>query len=383
MNESRRITLTPTEFTELLKYRKSHKTINDYADKSGNYQVRTTDEEREFIRGLKEGNSIKPIKLKPNDKHLEKQLNKLSEENDELKELLDLKNSLSNVEIYKLVPKSGNNSDSATAVTLLSDIHIGEQVVPDGVMGLNSYNSEIGKKRLDNYFFNLAKLIKHHQKNYNLNNMVLGFLGDFITGYLHQENEQTNTMSPLEEISYLKPIIVSGLKHIREQLSDVSITLVCVCGNHGRNTKKVQHSNFTQTNFEYFLYKDIEQSCNDLGLNIEFIIPKCSSAIIEIYGERYLFAHGHQFKYRGGIGGIYVPLSVWFAKTAMTLKIKRAFIGHWHTSVSIREAVVNGSVIGYNAHAMSSFLPYERPQQSLTIITEKYGTTNQQSIYLD
>ena len=104
------------------------------------------------------------------------------------------------VEIYKLIPKSGEH-DSATAVPLLSDIHIGEKVLPDGVMGLNSYNSEIGKKRLDNYFFNLAKLIKHHQKNYNLNSMVLGFLGDFITGYLHQENEQTNTMSPLEEIA--------------------------------------------------------------------------------------------------------------------------------------------------------------------------------------
>ena len=65
MNESRRITLTPTEFTELLKYRKSHKTINDYADKSGNFQVRTTDEEREFIRGLREKPIAKQIKLKP------------------------------------------------------------------------------------------------------------------------------------------------------------------------------------------------------------------------------------------------------------------------------------------------------------------------------
>ena len=378
MSENKRITLKPDEFTELLKYRKSHKTIKDYADKSGNYQVWTNARDREFIDQLREV----PIKLKVKDKQLERQINKLSEENDELKELLDLKNSLSNVEIYKLIPKSGEH-DSATAVPLLSDIHIGEKVLPDGVMGLNSYNAEIGKKRLDSYFFNLAKLIKHHQKNYSLNNIVAGFLGDFITGYLHQENEQTNTMSPLEEIAFLKPIIVSGLKHLREHLPEVEIALVCVCGNHGRNTKKVQHSNFTQTSYEYFLYKDIEKSCEDLGLNFKFIIPKCSSAIVEIYGERYLFAHGHQFKYRGGIGGIYVPLSVWFAKSSMTLKIKRAFIGHWHTSVSIREAVVNGSVIGYNAHAMSRFLPYERPQQSLTIITEKYGTTNQQSIYLD
>lgn len=376
---TKRITLRPNEFSEILKLRESKKTIKDYYNKSGNYQVWLTEREQRFIEDFRDEVMRKKLSSKPKDK----QLTKLEEENDNLKELLDLKDSLSNIEIYKLVPKEGDNCDSATAIPLLSDIHIDEKVLSDGVMGLNSFDSKIGKQRLDNYFTNLTKLIKHHQKNYNLNNVVFGFLGDFITGYLHQENEQTNTMTPLEAIAYLKPILMSGLKHFREQLPTEKVTIVCVCGNHGRNTKKIQHSNFTQTNFEYFLYKDIAQSCEDLNLGFDFIIPKCSSAIIEIYGERYLFAHGHQFKYRGGIGGIYVPLSVWFAKSAMTLKIKRAFIGHWHTSVSIKEAVVNGSVVGYNAHAMSSFLPFEKPQQSLTIITEKYGTTNQQSIYLD
>ena len=116
MSENKRITLKPDEFTELLKYRKSHKTIKDYADKSGNYQVWTNARDREFIDQLREV----PIKLKVKDKQLERQINKLSEENDELKELLDLKSSLSNVEIYKLIPKSGDH-DSATAVPLLSD----------------------------------------------------------------------------------------------------------------------------------------------------------------------------------------------------------------------------------------------------------------------
>lgn len=376
---TKRITLRPNEFSEILKLRESKKTIKDYYNKSGNYQVWLTEREQRFIEDFRYEVMRKKLSSKPKDM----QLTKLEEENDNLKELLDLKDSLSNIEIYKLVPKEGENCDSATAIPLLSDIHIDEKVLSDGVMGLNSFDSKIGKQRLDSYFANLTKLIKHHQKNYNLTNIMFGFLGDFITGYLHQENEQTNTMTPLEAIAYLKPILMSGLKHFREQLPTEKVAIVCVCGNHGRNTKKIQHSNFTQTNFEYFLYKDIAQSCEDLNLGFDFIIPKCSSAIIEIYGERYLFAHGHQFKYRGGIGGIYVPLSVWFAKSAMTLKIKRVFIGHWHTSVSIKEAVVNGSVVGYNAHAMSSFLPFEKPQQSLTIITEKYGTTNQQSIYLD
>ena len=68
MNENKRITLNPDEFTELLKYRKSHKTIKDYADKSGNYQVWTNAREREFIDQLREQ---VPIKSKVKDKHLE------------------------------------------------------------------------------------------------------------------------------------------------------------------------------------------------------------------------------------------------------------------------------------------------------------------------
>lgn len=100
---TKRITLRPNEFSEILKLRESKKTIKDYYNKSGNYQVWLTEREQKFIEDFRDEVMRKKLSSKPKDK----QLTKLEEENDNLKELLDLKDSLSNIEIYKLVPKEG------------------------------------------------------------------------------------------------------------------------------------------------------------------------------------------------------------------------------------------------------------------------------------
>ena len=52
------------------------------------------------------------------------------------------------------------------------------------------------------------------------------------------------------------------------------------------------------------MYKDIEEICKQIGLDkFEFIIPAAEMTVIEMLGKRMLFAHGHEFKYAGGIGG--------------------------------------------------------------------------------
>lgn len=49
---TKRITLRPNEFSEILKLRESKKTIKDYYNKSGNYQVWLTEKEQRFIEEL-------------------------------------------------------------------------------------------------------------------------------------------------------------------------------------------------------------------------------------------------------------------------------------------------------------------------------------------
>ena len=206
-----------------------------------------------------------------------------------------------------------------------------------------------------------------------------------IGGYIHDELAQTNSMSPMQGVHFVKTLIISGLKAIHDELPDLQkIVVVGICGNHSRTTKKMQFSNGFAMNHEYFMYKDIEQTLTLMGLTkFEFIIPESEFAYLDIYGKKILFCHGHQFRSAGGIGGIYPSMFKWYAKLNQTIKIDKAFIGHYHQMIYTKEVCVNGSLKGFDAFAMGHGLPYEVPQQTYVILNEKRGFIFYSPIFAD
>ena len=121
-----------------------------------------------------------------------------------------------------------------------------------------------------------------------------------------------------------------------------------------------------------------------MGLTkFEFIIPEGDLAYLDIYGKKILFAHGFQFRTAGGVGGIYPSMLRWFGKMNQVIKIDKAFIGHYHTSIYTKEVCVNGSLKGYDAFAMGHGLPYEEPQQTYVILNEKRGFIFYSPIFAD
>jgi len=303
----------------------------------------------------------------------------------ELETILDIKQN-SNVEIYDITPKKsdGKSKHSSVAICLLSDVHIEEVVAKETVIGLNEFNPEIAKARLDAFFTNSAKLISHDQRSYEINEVIIGCLGDIIGNWIHDELMQTNSMSPLAAISFAKSCILSGLKYWHDTLDVDKITFIGVVGNHGRTTKKSQFANATDVSMEYFMYKDIEEMARVLGLDkINFIIPKSEMAIVTIFDKRLLFTHGTNIKYGGGIGGLVVPVTKFFLRLSKTLRIDMMFIGHFHQMTWNKMFCTNGSVKGFDTYAFGKGLDYEAPQQTKLVLHEKYGFTSYTPIYLE
>lgn len=303
----------------------------------------------------------------------------------ELEKILDIKAN-SNVEVYDLTPaqNSEHSKSQSVAIFLLSDTHIEEVVDAQTVLGLNEYNPEIAKQRMDAFFVNAAKLTSHAQRSYNIDEVTLGCLGDIIGNWIHEELMQTNAMSPLEAISAAKSMILSGLKYWHDNMNVSKITFVGVVGNHGRTTKKSQFANSTDVSLEYFMYKDIEEMARVLGLHkIKFVIPKSEMAVVSIFGKRMLFTHGTNIKYGGGVGGLIIPVTRWFMRLSSTLKVDIAFLGHFHQSVYTKKFVVNGSIKGYDGYAFGKGLDYEAPQQTMLVLNEKRGFTSYTPIYLE
>lgn len=190
--------------------------------------------------------------------------------------IISLKKDAPPVELVHITPKKKTSPDEGnTGFLIASDRHADEVVKTSTVSGKNEYNKDIAEKRITNFFANAAYMIKKRP----VDSLVIGLIGDMIGGYIHPELEQTNGMSPMRGVNFVKNLIISGLKYLHDQLPELEkITAIGICGNHSRTTKKMQSGNGFEMNHEYFMYKDIGRTLTLMGLTkFSFIIPESES----------------------------------------------------------------------------------------------------------
>lgn len=266
------------------------------------------------------------------------------------------------------------------AVALFSDVHIEETVKPESVLDKNEYNVSIAESRIKSYFANLATCLKKD----DVKMLIFASLGDTISGFIHPHLEQENGATPLEATYLAQSLIVSGLKHIRKEMPNLDMNFIGIAGNHSRTTKKMQNSNGFKLSYEWLMYKNIEDACSQLELGIKFNIPESELALVQTPdGKRYIFCHGFQVQSKGTgtVAGIYPALNRLAMKWRTTFNQDKIFLGHYHTCVSIPSATVNGSIIGYNAFALSNGMGYEEPAQQYEVYDSEVGQLLSRKIY--
>jgi len=266
------------------------------------------------------------------------------------------------------------------AIALFSDAHIEETVTLTSVLGKNEYNIDIAKQRIENYFVNLANCLNTD----GVENLIFASLGDTISGFIHEELQETNQLSPSEATLLAQNLIYSGLSYLCEQTKLKQILFIGIVGNHSRTTKKIQHSNGYKMSYEWMMYKNIEQQCKLTNLPIEFNIPDSELAIVDTDDDRrFIFCHGFQVKSTGtgAICGIYPALNRLALKWHNTFNQDRIFLGHFHSCTSISNAVVNGSIIGYNTFAMTNGFTCEEPCQYYVVYDSEVGELLERKIY--
>ena len=281
---------------------------------------------------------------------------------EEYKQFLEAKNVENLPFVVSDFKFSSHNLGHRYAVALFSDAHIEETVTSDSVLGLNEYNLDIAKKRIEKYFVNLANCLNEDE----VEDLIFASLGDAISGYIHDELAQTNGLSPLEATYEAQNLIYNGLRYLCENTELRSIKFIGIVGNHSRTTKKVQHINGYAMSYEWLMYKNIQRECECSGLPIEFCLPNSEMAIVDTEDKkRFIFIHGFQIKSTGSgtVCGIYPALNRLSMKWSKTFKQDKIYLGHFHTCVSIPNAVVIGSIIGYNSFAMTNGFEYEEPAQ--------------------
>ncbi len=277
-------------------------------------------------------------------------------------------------------------NNEAIAITLLSDVHAEEEVIPGTVNNWNKSNPDITKAKLETYANGVLKVTRELRGGVAINQLIFGMLGDMITGYLHEENLENNLLSPTEAIDFLQPLLVGMIKRFSEDGDFKQIVIPMLRGNHGRTSKRKKFSTGFKNSYEWLMYRQIYKLFSEVLVgydNIKFEIPESEFAEIKVYDKYTTFSHGDHFNFIGGIGGLEIPLRKWGYKMQKSIPADKRYIGHWHMWMPGGREVVNGSLLGYNAYAFGKSFEPEIPMQHYELCDRNRGFTVKLPIIVD
>ncbi len=274
---------------------------------------------------------------------------------------------------YKIEPREGSGTSEATPVVLASDWHSEEIVKPASVNGLNEFNLDIADKRITRFFQASLRLIQLLNQDVKITTVVLALLGDFITNDIHDEMPENNALLPVDAIINVQAKIIAGIEFWLNH-SKYSLVVPCKVGNHSRTTKTTRAASEAGHSLETLLYVHLVAHFRNEP-RVKFVIEDSYLTYIDVYNQNLRFHHGHELKFSGGVGGLFIPTYKAIDKWNEGHKANLDIFGHFHQSRDGNSFVANGSLIGYNAYAIRNKFSFEPPRQTLLLIDKKRGRT--------
>lgn len=278
-------------------------------------------------------------------------------------------------------------SDTLPGVPILfgSDWHWGEVVNPDEIGGVNKYDLEIARGRVNRLIETTIELLINHMVNPQYPGIVFALGGDMVSGNIHEELSETNDLPIMPVVLDLIDHLVIAIKRLKDVFGKVF--LPCVAGNHGRTTKKIRAKEFNHNSYDWLIYQSLDRHFKD-DPDVVFYIPEGTDALVNVAGHRYCFTHGNAFRGGDGLIGPLGPIIRGdHKKRSRNGQVGQEYdtlvIGHFHQLIQMKRVIVNGSLIGYNEYAYANNFGYEPPQQALWITHPQHGITFSMPVNID
>lgn len=330
--------------------------------------------ERQIIK-LRQDLNTANVKLKYLDKELTSEKIK-----NQVFEILD-KNKFPRIPL-KVEPFFRSDTNEAAAVICLSDLHLEEDVNPITVNHLNEYNPKIAETRFKKVFHNALKLIRQQEKDIKITKIILWLGGDIISGFIHPELMESNHLSPNKAILFADELITWGIDFLSNN-TKCEIIVPTSHGNHGRSTEFMRIQTAADNSWEYLLYKNLERRYAK-DKRIRFQVSEGYLNYLDVFNFKVRFHHGDSVRYAGGVGGIYVPINKAINEWNKSIVANLDIFGHFHQLTFAGNFVCNGSLIGYNAYALSIKASPEPPQQAFFLIDKNRNRmTARMPIFVD
>lgn len=318
-------------------------------------------------------------------KHLLKMYQRVQQENAKLNIQLD--ETLGLVETPPAIPEwveEKSETSQNIPVLMVSDFHYGENVDPNEVPDGNCYSPNVANARWDRLINRTIQ--KTRTKGKPVKGMVVCFLGDDVSGDIHDELKETNNKTPLDACLDVAGQKIKMLEAFKKEYGNIWV--ISVMGNHGRTNKKPQSKGLSEHNYDSLINAIVERHFKS-DKKVRFYTPKSGEAYFELYGYNFLATHGDRIGSRGGQG--FIGCSATIARGQH--KTRQAYaqigkpidwllIGHFHTPMLLEHTIANGTTVGYSQYARDLRLEPSYPSQTLFFVDDKYGVNDISRIYV-
>lgn len=260
----------------------------------------------------------------------------------------------------------------AVPIAVLGDWHCEETVEKASVNGLNEYNLDIADLRIKTTFQGILREIKLRKSVSEIDEMVMVLNGDIISGHIHLELLELNSISPTQAVLWAQTRIIAGIKMLLREGGFKKIRVPCQSGNHARTTVKTQVSTGYRHSYEWLMYHQLALVFQDEP-RVEFLIPQSYLTWIKIFGRDIRIHHGDALKYGGGVGGMTIPVNKAIGDWNKSTKAWLDIFGHFHTALDGGHWVSNGSIIGYGPYALRIKAAFQPPIQQLIFVEKDHS----------
>jgi hypothetical protein len=294
-----------------------------------------------------------------------------------------LKTSKISVENVPWSKARARRKGAATALIMLSDLHLDEIVKPSEVGGMNAYNREIALQRLQKTADGAVNMGKNLMNGFEYEGAIVILGGDMVAGSLHDDTIFNEESSMIPTVDFWVDHLAKFLETIADAYGPTHV--ISVVGNHGRLSPKPRMKGRTEDSWDHLLALMLQRHLKT-DRRFSWNIPLCADAYVEIYGRRMLVTHGDQMKGGGGLAGLVNPAAIFDARkrkrnASMGDEHDHMWVGHFHSYTRTGKVTVNGSMKGLDEYAFLNNFAYEEPIQAFAVITREHGVTLEAGIY--
>jgi len=265
-----------------------------------------------------------------------------------------------------------------SAMLNIGDAHVGEVVAASSTGGFNEYNFDIFVARMNRLIAETIKYTTNTLQGYRFKTSYVNFLGDIMSGMIHDELLKSPNMPVIEAVVKAAPVIAAGIAELEKHFETVHVTWIE--GNHGRYTKKVEYKNPNES-IEYMFGEMVRLWIKD-HKRVVWNIKDSIFTDIEVEGYRFLLMHGESIT--SWMGVPYYGIDRAVKKLVALYAKKDQFIdyfifGHFHVTAVLDqvrgEAMLNGSLKGADEYSLGKFHSFSRPCQWLFGVHRNHGVT--------